>query len=135
MTQKYYNLFLDDDPRRIPHLLPWMDYPPVQWTRAKDYDEFVRIIEANGLPHMISFDHDLSDMAYKEFYRVKDQGGPINYDNIPEKTGLDCARWLANYCIDRGLPIPLYYIHTLNGPGRMNIFSVLESARKAMTMP
>ena len=132
MPQKYYNLFLDDDPKRIPHQLKWIDLPPVQWTRAKDYDKFVALIEANGLPNIVSFDHDLSDAAYKEYFRVREHGGPINYANIPEKTGLDCARWLANYCVDKRLPLPIYYVHTLNGPGAANIFSVMESARKVI---
>lgn len=132
MTQKYYNLFLDDDPKRIPHELTWIDLPPVQWTIVRNYDDFVAIIEKDGLPNMISFDHDLSDFAYKEYFRAKKEGTSINYNNIPEKTGMHCARWLANYCVDKGLPIPIYYVHTLNGPGAANIFSVLESARKAM---
>jgi len=133
MTQKYYNLFLDDDPRRIPHQLKWIELPPVQWTIVRNYNDFVATIERDGLPNMVSFDHDLSDMAYKEFHRANNSDKIINYSNIPEKTGMDCARWLANYCIDKRLLIPIYYIHTLNGPGAANIFSVLEGARKTMT--
>ena len=136
MTQKYYNLFLDDDPKRIPHKLTWIDLPPVQWTIVRNYDDFVATIEKDGLPNMISFDHDINTEHYKEFYRVKESGYtiPIDYNRFKEKTGMHCARWLANYCIDKGLPLPIYYVHTLNGPGAANIFSVLENARKIITV-
>ena len=57
----------------------------------------------------------------------------ILYELLHEKTGMDCARWLAHLCVERKVPVPLYYIHTLNPIGRQNIFSILESARKMLT--
>jgi hypothetical protein len=50
-----------------------------------------------------------------------------------EKTGRDAALWLANYCVDNGIPIPVYYVHTLNPDGGANIVSILESAKKSMS--
>ena len=132
METKYYNLFLDDDPNRIPHQLTWIDLPPVEWTIVRNYDDFVAIIQRQGVPATVSFVHDLGDSAYKEYFRAKDSDKTICYANIRERTGYDCAKWLANYCVDNGIPVPPYYIHTLNPMGAMNIFSVLESARKVM---
>jgi hypothetical protein len=127
-----YNLFLDDDPRRIPHQLKWIELPLVEWTIVRSYKAFVDIIIKQGLPKMVSFDHDLADEHYKEFFAHRDERRPLDYSNLTEKTGRDCAVWLANYCIDNKQPIPVYYIHTLNPSGGANIVSILESAKKAM---
>ena len=131
-----YHLFLDDDPNRIPHKLSWIELPLVEWTIVRNYKDFVDTILKRGLPTTVSFDHDLADEHYVEYTAAHDKSSPsfgkIRYDRLTEKTGYDAAKWLANYCVDNNTPIPLYYIHTLNPVGRMNIFSVLESARQAM---
>ena len=133
MNKKYYHLFLDDDPGRIPHKLTWIQLPPLEWTIVRNYDDFVATIKRDGLPAIVSFDHDLGDSAYQEFHRANNSDKTIKYENIVERTGYDAAKWLAQYCVDNNLPIPLYYIHTLNHMGFMNIHSILESARKVMT--
>jgi len=128
-----YNLFLDDDPNRKPHKLHWIELPLVEWTIVRNYDDFVAIIQRQGVPARVSFDHDLGDTAYREFFRAKDSPDRvICYENIKEKTGYDCAKWLANYCIDNGISLPLYYIHTANPIGAANILSAMESARRIM---
>jgi len=129
-----YNLFLDDDPKRIPHKLSWIDLPLVEWVIVRNYDEFVKTILRDSMPKIISFDHDLSKTAYDEFFRSKEKMEDINYNNIVEKTGFDCAKWVANYCIDKNINLPDYYIHTLNDQGALNIFSILESARKIIEL-
>ena len=132
--QKQYHLFLDDS--RFPKDVKWIELPPVAWVIVRNYQQFVEIIRRDGVPLSISFDHDLADEHYQEYSYAHDKKmlsyGKIRYDRFSEKTGCDCAKWLANYCIDNHIPIPLYYLHTLNGIGRQNIFSVLESARKVI---
>jgi hypothetical protein len=130
--RKRINLFLDDDPTRIPTRLTWIELPLVEWTIVRTYDDFVRAIEQNDI-NMVSFDHDIDDMAYREFFRANAADKVINYDNIKEKTGYHCAQVLANYCIDHNIPIPPYFVHSLNYIGKQNIISVLESAKKALT--
>jgi len=130
MEQKSYNLFLDDDPNRIPHKLSWIELPLVEWVIVRNYNDFVATILRDGVPKRISFDHDLGDTAYQEFHRANNSDKTIQYENIEEKTGYHAAKWLANYCVDNKIPIPEYYIHTLNPMGGMNISSILESARK-----
>ena len=130
MDKKHYNLFLDD--HRQPKDVKWIDLPPVEWIVVKTYDEFVNTIQKNGIPACISFDHDLGDEHYQEYFRANNGDKTIRYGNFKEKTGFECAKWLANFCVDTGTPLPLYYIHTLNGMGRMNIFAILESARKCI---
>ena len=128
-----YALFLDDDANRIPCKLPWIELPPYNWVIVRSYDEFVKTITERDLPFVVSFDHDLGDTAYQEFHRAHNADKIIKYENIAEKTGFHCAQFLANYCIEHKLKLPLYYIHTLNSIGAMNIFSILENARIMLT--
>ena len=126
-----YNLFLDDS--RNPKDVKWIELPPVEWVVVRSYDQFVDYITKNGVPVSISFDHDLADEHYKEFFAASNPetgDRKIRYERLTEKTGRDCAIWLANYCLDKKIPIPLYYLHSMNGIGCANIFSILESARK-----
>jgi len=126
----YYNIFLDDE--RSPKDVTWIQLPLVNWEIVRNYFQFTSLITSKGLPQNITFDHDLSDEHYKEYFRSNKNNSMFNYRNMTEKTGRDCALWLANYCIDRCLPLPVYYVHSMNGPGSGNIISILESARKAI---
>jgi hypothetical protein len=81
------------------------------WDIVRSYDEFIGWIEINGLPDMISFDHDLGDET--------------------TKTGYDCAKWLVSYCTQNNLPyLPEYNIHSANPVGKANIESYLSNAKK-----
>lgn len=130
-----YHLFLDDG--RQPKDVKWIELPPLNWVVVTDYDEFVRTIKEKGIPATVSFDHDLCQEHYDEYTVAHDERmlsyGKIRYDVFTEKTGFDCAKFLAELCVEKGVPIPLYYIHTLNPIGRQNIFSIMESARKVLT--
>lgn len=130
-----YNLFLDDDPSRIPHKLSWIELPLVEWVIVRNYNDFVNYIKEHGIPLRVSFDHDLADEHYQEYHRMNNSDKKINYENLTEKTGFHCAQFLANYCIENNIPIPKYYIHTMNPVGAVNIFSILERARKMLTNP
>lgn len=54
------------------------------------------------------------------------------YYNPPEleKTGLDCAKWLVNYCMDKDLNLPAYEVHSMNPAGGKNILSLLQNFEK-----
>ena|ERR1035437_2698924 len=136
MEQKTYHLFLDD--ARMPKDVKWVELPLVTWVIVRNYNDFVRTIERDGLPQSVSWDHDLSDEHYKEYAWAHDdknlKKGQFQYDKMKERTGYDCAEWLANYCVDKQLNIPIYYVHTLNPIGAKNIISILESARKAIEL-
>ena len=111
-----YNLFLDDV--RTPesaHLYTYNDiFIHWDWVVVKNYDEFVEYIEANGLPKFVSFDHDLADIHY-------DPATQRESFEYHETTGVDCAKWLIQYCIDNGLNFPLWYVHSANPIGMNNI--------------
>lgn len=123
-----YHLFLDDE--RMPSDVKWIKLPEnVEWTIVRNYQQFVDTITANGLPLCISFDHDLSYSAYIE-YQNSNKKTTINYNNIVEKTGLDCAKFVINYCIKHKLPYPAYTVHSMNHIGALNITSKIESFKK-----
>src|ERR1035441_10629778 len=132
-----YHLFLDDT--RHPKDVKWLSLPPYAWVEVKSYSEFVKTVMEKGIPETISFDHDLADEHYSEYSAAHDENSPsfgkIRYENLTEKTGMDCAKWLAELCVERNVPLSRYYIPTLNPIGRQNIFSILESARKVLTEP
>lgn len=131
---KYYHLFLDDE--RYPKDVVWLELPMVAWTIVRNYKQFVETIQRDGLPQTVSFDHDLADEHYQEYHVAHDEKmlskGTFRYDKMKEKTGYHCAQWLAQYCVDKNLPIPVYYCHTMNPIGKQNMVSVLESAKKVI---
>ena len=130
---KTYNLFLDDF--RVPvdasRYMPNPGiYTKLEWVIVRNYDEFVKFISKNGLPDMISFDHDLADEHYSNDMYAGVEVYNKNYDNFTEKTGYDCAKWLVDYCMDRDLDLPEYIVHSMNPAGGKNIWEYLEGYRK-----
>jgi len=136
---KNNKLFLDDfrDPKDAITLVP-SNYNKFYWENdwdvVRNYNEFVDYIEENGLPQFISFDHDLGDTAMDEYFRNVVVNGVIDYDNIKEKTGLDCAKFLVEYCADENQPLPEYLVHSANPAGKQNIISFLENAKKHLSI-
>lgn len=106
-----YHLFLDDI--RDPHWVHWLKlpWPNEPWVVVRSFDAFVETIEQKGLPDFIAFDHDL------------DEEGEI----AVAKTGMDCAKWLVERCLDSGEVLPLFAVHSQNAPGRDNIHGLLSS--------
>lgn len=122
-------LWLDDV--RNPVENDWLNFSPIGkdistvWVRS--YNMFINWIEENGLPDGICFDHDLGeDMAIE---RVKKGMSKRQSRNIKaeSKSGMDCAKWLVNYCIDNNKDIPPYNIQSANPVGRENIQSLLDN--------
>jgi len=76
---------------------------------------------------VISFDHDLGTSAMAEYFRNVRPNGIIDYDNISEKTGLDCAKFLVQKAINEKTPLPKVYCHSANPVGTANIVNYLNS--------
>lgn len=118
-----YNLFLDDErnPESLEILLPKVLFNMamgLNWVVVKNYREFVNIIENRGLPNIMSLDHDL---GYWE--------NDIEYD-LTEKTGMDCVKYLVEYCMEHDLDVPLYMIHSRNETGANNMDSYLSNYKE-----
>ena len=121
-----YNLFLDDV--RLPNHVTWVDLPPNQhYSVVRNYQEFVDLITLRGIPKFVTYDHDLSDDHYGHGLR----GDNIPYDQYAEKTGYDCAKWLVNECMIKGVKHPPYIVHSMNPVGKQNIISYVESYNKS----
>lgn len=123
---KDYCLILDDDIRRTPKLIESYTHQKAylehDWHMVKSHYEFVKHIYENGVPKIVSFDHDLSDNHYDH------QHVDIPYDEYEEKTGFHSAKWLILYCIDNDLEVPeTIYIHTMNTVGGANIKSLFTT--------
>ena len=122
-----YNLFLDDN--RIPTHVTWVDFPRDQhYSVVRNYQEFVDLITLRGLPKFICYDHDLSDCHYGHGL----SGDDIPYDSYTEKTGYDCAKWIVDYCMNKGIKHPTYVVHSMNPVGKLNIESYIESYNKTV---
>ena len=84
----------------------------VSFIWCRNYDEFTKHIEKNGLPEFISFDRDLK-----------------KGNKIPQGTdypdGEDCAKWLKDYCKKHGKKLPKYFVHSANKNGQINIPQIL----------
>lgn len=127
-----YNLFLDDIrmPKQAFSYTNRLDYILKNWAIVRNYDQFIDMVECKGLPDLVSFDHDLSDVHYK-LYNEK---VPIDYDdNNLEKTGYHCTKWLVDYCIDNEKEFPNYMVHSMNPVGAENIIRYIENYKKVWT--
>lgn len=132
MSDKKF-LFLDDC--RIPtdcaDYMSGIDvsiYKNEHWNIVRNYREFVEWIRTNGLPDLISFDHDLAIGHYHKNM----QQGKLNYEsadfeNDDHKTGFHCAKFLVDYCIDNKKPLPDFVVHSMNPVGKENIKGLLNS--------
>ncbi len=99
------------------------------WTVVRNYDEFVAKVKEVGLENIevISLDHDLGDSAMMEFYRNVSPNYTLDYSNITEKTGYDCAKWLVELSIETNIPIPQVYTHSANPIGSANIMGYINN--------
>lgn len=115
------------------------------WIVVRNYDQFVTQVMLIGLENIetISFDHDLGETAMKEYYTNVSPNYQLNYDNILEKTGYDCVKWMINYYYDNlyvseelisraskkmlGIPFPQIYVHSANPIGSANIMGYVNN--------
>ena len=123
MNQKYY-LFLDDI--RNPADVTWVKLPAVPWTIVRSYKEFRTTILNKGIPEFVAYDHDLADTHYDSM----NHGGAIDYDNLTEKTGYDCAKLLCNECMKLDVKHPEFVVHSMNPVGKNNIIQYVVAYHK-----
>ncbi len=111
------------------------------WKVVRNYDEFIQAVSAAGLENidMISLDHDLGDTAMDEYYNNVSPNYSLDYANIKEKTGLDCAKWLIDFYYSKedardrstkrkdGITFPKVYTHSANPIGSANIMGYINN--------
>ena len=100
------------------------------WTVVRSYDEFVSTVMYIGLENieLISLDHDLGDTAMAEWHRNVYHNYTLDYNNITEKTGMDCAKWLVEQWLE-GSPVVDVVVHSANAIGSANIMGYINNYR------
>ena len=126
------SLYLDDC-RTPTETLP--NYHP--WNVVRNYDEFQKWIIENGIPDLISFDHDLADEHISDYWSQFAQQGYQNpsYQDYKEKTGLDCAQFAVEYCQKMNVPLKGCCVHSHNPIGARNIQSFINGFHRHMDQP
>jgi hypothetical protein len=100
-----------------------------RWKVVRSYDELVAHIKMNGLEkyETISLDHDLGDTAMNEYYNNVHPNYTLDYNNITEKTGLDCCKFLVAESMNTKIPLPQIYVHSANPIGSGNMMGYINN--------
>ena len=127
MTKNKIWLYLDDV--RIP--------TEGEWEVVRNYDEFIAHIKLNGLENyeVISLDHDLGEGAMVEYYTNVKPNYELDYNRIPEKTGMDCAKYLVAEAMDKRIILPTIYVHSANPIGSANIMGYINNYFRNNKLP
>jgi len=138
---KNIRIYLDDVRTPISSVNEWID-EDLDWIVVRSYDEFVAKVKEVGLENilMTSLDHDLGDTAMKEYFENVSPNYTLDYSNIHEKTGYDCAKWLVDHYYDNyvtqesrsekkqsGIIFPSVYTHSANPIGSANIMGYINN--------
>lgn len=123
-----YNIYLDDVRTPITS--------NIRWVIVRSYDEFVSKITELGLENikLISLDHDLGDTAIKEWHNNVYHNFTLDYNNITEKTGMDCTKWLVEKWMD-GAPICEVKVHSANAIGSANMMGYINNYKHITRNP
>ena len=99
------------------------------WILVRNYDEFVAQIKLNGLGNfeVISLDHDLGEGAMVEYYTNVKNNYMLDYNNIEERTGMDCCRYLVSDSMNEKIPLPQIYVHSANPIGSANMMGYINN--------
>lgn len=111
------------------------------WTIVRNADEFVKEVQTTGLENIevISLDHDLGTSAMAEYHNNVRPNYQLDYENIIEKTGYDCAKWLIDFYYTKmdnrsraekkkeGIVFPTVYVHSANPIGSANIMGYVNN--------
>jgi hypothetical protein len=128
-------IYLDDVRTPVSPNNEWVEGIP-EWTVVRSYDEFVAKVTEIGLENieLISLDHDLGPSAMAEWHSNVYHNYELNYDNIEEKTGMDCTKWLVNQWLD-GAPVVDVVIHSANAVGSANMMGYINNYRHIHRLP
>jgi len=121
-----YRIYLDDI--RTPH--------DPAWVVVRNYDEFVAKITEIGLENidLISLDHDLGDSAMQEWHINVANNFTLDYNNITEKTGMDCTKWLVEQWMN-GKQVVRVMVHSANAIGSANMMGYINNYKHINRLP
>jgi hypothetical protein len=112
-------LFLDDTRDPPEHISKVFD-------TVRSHVEFTEWVDLNGVPDLVSFDHDLHAEHVSFFF---DKGGFRNppdptHEIFFNPTGYDSAKWLAKRCVETGRYPEYVIVHSNNPVGGDRIYSL-----------
>lgn len=124
--KKLYSIYLDDI--RTP--------TEEGWIVVRNYDEFVAKITEIGLENidLISLDHDLGESAMREWHSNVYNNYKLDYNNITEKTGMDCTKWLVEQWMN-GEPVVTVKVHSANAIGSANMMGYINNYKHINRLP
>jgi hypothetical protein len=138
MVEKQLKCLFLDDVRMPKDVFEYTNNPlyiEEKWDVVKNYNEFIKYIKDNGVPHIFSTDHDLADVHYKTFLTPpteaeKQAAWTAYHERTDERemTGYDCLKWLTEYCHDNTIIFPQILIHTMNVVGYNNMVFYYRAA-------
>jgi len=108
-----------------------------EWEVVRTFEELVKHIKQVGLENydVISLDHDLGDSAIQEYILNGSPNYTLDYNNILEKTGMDCAKFLVAESMSTSIPLPQIYIHSANPIGSANMMGYVNNYLKNQKLP
>ena len=95
----------------------------INFVWVKNIYQFINYIKNNGVPQFVSFDHDLNNRG---------GGEGLSDEQKLNNNGVNCAKWLVNYCKQMGQSLPKFYVHSANPKHGPEINRVLTSENKQM---
>lgn len=119
-------IFIDDDRQPVEcvklmknRISDTSIYAQKDWIVIRTFGEFKRWVEENGLPTLISFDHDIAPKNEdREHIDINDW---FDLEENREWNGVDCLKIVINYCLDHNCSLPGILIHSQNPVGHDNI--------------
>ena len=126
MTENKIKIYLDDVRTPVEN----------NWVVVRSYNEFITKVNEIGLENIdfVSLDHDLGDSAMKEWHKNVYHNYALDYNNITEKTGYDCAKWLVEQWME-GQSVVDVYTHSANAIGSANIMGYINNFRHINHLP
>jgi hypothetical protein len=83
---------------------------------------------------LISLDHDLDESAMKEWHNSVYHNYTLDYNNITDKTGMDCTKWLVEQWLN-GEPVVQVMIHSANAVGSANMMGYINNYKHIHRLP
>lgn len=125
-------IFLDDE--RFPiQVYKYTNIPIYQeeWQIVRNFKDFTFFVRRNNtLITHISFDHDLGEDETRKLVEGGMSKRKARATKKLCKSGMDCAKWLIEYCQEKKYPLPIYYVHSQNPVGKQNILALLDNFKK-----
>lgn len=96
---------------------------------VRDFDSFREWVEVNGIPELVSFDHDLHWEHTEYFFSKGGFSSPPDPREafFRQPTGYDCAVWLLDRCLEQGRYPRFVIVHSANPIGSDQIHELFTA--------